>query len=375
MSPFLIGVFGSIEMFYLAGMCAIALLLGLIYTATVRLDLAVARSASPARLRAGSPARVDLQLDNKSRRRTPTMTVQDRVQKTQGAVLALAPISHKQPAKVAYRLPASRRGPIEIGPLSLTMGDPLGLTKTTVVASGSVELLVHPELMALSPLKAVAGRDPLAEQRRARSLANSGDEFFALRPYMVGDELRRVHWPASARSTGELVVRQDEKPRTGRVTVILDQQADHYDEDGFERAVSAALSALYAAWNGEDALRFSTSSNPSGVDLVTRSELSAVDARLSYVQPLEVDSLAATLEPACRFHGGGTLVIVTGALGGESQSAIARARRAFGRVIVVATQRSSDQTQSDLANVIFHDGAGDFIEGWRKHLEALSVTR
>jgi uncharacterized protein (DUF58 family) len=368
-------VFGSIEMFYLAGMCATALLLGLIYTATVRLDLAVARSASPVRLRTGSPARVDLQIDNKSRRRTPTMTVQDRVQKTQGAVLALAPISHKTPAKVAYRLPASRRGPIEIGPLSLTMGDPLGLTKTTVVASGSVELLVHPELFALKPLKAVAGHDPLAEQRRARSLANSGYEFFALRPYMVGDELRRVHWPASARSTGELVVRQDERPRTGRVTVVLDQQADHYDEDGFERAVSAALSALYAAWNGEDALRFSTSSNPNGVDLVTRAELAAVDARLAHVQLLDIKSLGVTLEAACRFHGGGTLVVVTGNLSTESHAALARARRAFGRVIVIASQRHTDLHKADWANVIFHDGENDFVDAWRRHLDALSVAR
>lgn len=244
-------IFGSIEMFYLAGMCATALLIGIIYTATIRLDLAVSRSASPAKLRAGSPARVDLQLDNRSRRPTPTMTVQDRVQKTQGAVLALAPISRRSPAKVAYRLPASRRGPIEIGPLSLTLGDPLGLTKTTVVASGSVELLVHPHLITLSKVKSAAGRDPLAEQRRAHSIANSGDEFFALRPYIVGDEMKRVNWPATARR-GELVVRQDERPRTGRVTVVLDHQNTSYDDAGFERAVSAALSALYAAWNGED---------------------------------------------------------------------------------------------------------------------------
>ena len=255
------------------------------------------------------------------------------------------------------------------------MGDPLGLTKTTVVASGSVELLVHPELLALKALKAVAGRDPLAEQRRARSLANSGDEFFALRPYMVGDELRRVHWPASARSTGELIVRQDEKPRTGRVTVILDQQSDHYDEDGFERAVSAALSALYAAWNGEDALRFSTSSNPTGVDLGTRTELNAVDSRLSYVQPLDVESLGVTLEAACRFHGGGTLVVVTGNLSAESHTALARARRAFGRVIVVASQRPIELNEADWTDVIFHDGENDFVEAWRKHLEALSVAR
>lgn len=372
-------IFGAIELFYLAGMCAAALLLALTYTATIRLDLAVSRSASPARLRAGSPARVDLQLDNKSWRKTPTMTVQDRVQRTQGAVLALAPISSGQPAKVAYRLPASRRGPIEIGPLSLTLGDPLGLTKITVVASGSVEVLVHPALINLTKLRASAGRDPLAEQRRARSVANTGNEFFALRPYAVGDELRRVHWPATARR-GELVVRQDEKPRTGRVTVVLDHQSKAYDDDGFERAVSAALSAMYAAWNGDDALRFANSANPMGIDLNTRSELTAVDGRLAYLERVADGSLAETLETASRFYGGGSLVVVTSVLDAEAIHALDRAKRGFGRMIVITTQSAQAHGLPaglpDLSlHSVSHDGKHDFAEEWRKHVEAMAVTR
>jgi hypothetical protein len=371
-------IFGSIEMFYLAGMCAAALVIGVIYTATIRLDLAVSRSASPAKLRAGSPARVDLQLDNRSRRPTPTMTVQDRVQKTQGAVLALAPISRRTPAKVAYRLPASRRGPIEIGPLSLTLGDPLGLTKTTVVASGQVELLVHPQLIPLTKLRSSAGRDPLAEQRRAHSIADSGDEFFALRPYSVGDELKRVHWPATARR-GELVVRQDERPKTGRVTVVLDHQSGAYDDESFERAITGALSALYAAWNGEDALRFANSANPMGVDLNTMSELTAIDGRLAYLERVSSGSLAETLETAGRFNGGGTLVVVTSAVNDESAIALERAQRGFGRMIIVTTlanaQSQISQYPKLAKHVLAHDGVNDFAEQWRLHVDALVVSR
>lgn len=365
-------------MFYLAGMCAAALVIGLLYTATIRLDLAVSRSASPAKLRAGSPARVDLQLENRSRRPTPTMTVQDRVQKTQGAVLALAPISRRTPAKVAYRLPASRRGPIEIGPLSLTLGDPLGLTKTTVVASGQVELLVHPHLIQLSKLRASAGRDPLAEQRRAHAIADHGDEFFALRPYVVGDELKRVHWPATARR-GELVVRQDERPKTGRVTVVLDHQRGVYDYESFERAISGALSALYAAWNGEDALRFVTSANPMGVDLNTSSELAAIDGRLAHLTEVLNGSLAETLEAAGRFNGGGALVVVTPAINDESAIALERAQRGFGRLLIVTTLPDSQARNArypKLAqHVLTHDGVSDFAEQWRLHVDAMAVSR
>jgi len=45
-----------------------------------------------------------------------------------------------------------------------------------------------------------------------------GDDFYALRPYVVGDDMRKVHWPSTARRD-ELMVRQDELPWQGRVTI------------------------------------------------------------------------------------------------------------------------------------------------------------
>ena len=43
-----------------------------------------------------------------------------------------------------------------------------------------------------------------------------GEEFFALSPYQEGDDLRRVHWPSSAR-TATWMIRQNQSQMTRRI--------------------------------------------------------------------------------------------------------------------------------------------------------------
>jgi uncharacterized protein (DUF58 family) len=359
-------ILGLLELFVLAAMGAVALVLAALYTATVRLDLGVGRTASPARLRAGSPARIDLALQNKGRRSTPLISAHDSVQGSRGAALLLAPIAPKRDARIAYRLPTSRRGVVKVGPLDLTLGDPLGLTQAKVRAAEITNLMVHPHLIELRPLVAIAGHDPTADQQPIRSLANSGDEFFALRPYVVGDELRLVNWRASARSD-DLVVRQEERPKTGRVTVVLDRRKEVYDRDGFERAVSAALSALHSGFRGGDSLRFLTSAGPAVTDIRGRSDLDSVDEQLALIDMTESASLIRTLEEQTRIGRGGTLVVVTGELTQHLDTALSRSRRTFGLVVTISCQPPpSPRTPS----VIYHDGHEDFPTSWKRAVSA-----
>ncbi len=358
---FVIGrLFGSSEMFYLAAICAFALVFSVIFTATARLDLTVSRLANPSRMRAGAPARIDLGLKNQGNRRTPVLRVQDHVQNSAGASLLLAPIDTGAESRIAYRLPTRRRGRLDVGPLDLTLGDPLGLTSSTIRASDQVTLVVHPQLVDLGVLHARAGHDPTADQQPIRALATGGDEFFALRPYVIGDELRRVHWRATAR-TGELVVKQEERPRTGRVTVVLDRRRSVYDEEGFERAVSAALSALHAGWRGDDALRFLTSASPGFTDIRSRGELDAVDEQLAMIGTTESASLVRTIDEITRVGRGGTLILVTGIPTEELGAAIQGARRSFGLVQTIVCQAA---VTSSLADAIVHDGETDFPAAW-----------
>lgn len=252
---------------------------------------------------------------------------------------------------------------IDVGPLDLRFGDPLGLTRGTVRASDKISLVVHPELIDLGALHAIAGHDPTADQQPIRALASGGDEFFALRPYVIGDELRRVHWRASAR-TGELVVRQDERPRTGRVTVLLDLRRTGYDDAGFERAVSAALSALYAGWRGDDALRFVTSGTAAISDIRSRHELDAIDEQLATITTTESASLVRSIEGLTKVGRGGTLVVITGTPTSELSMSLDRARRTFGAVTTVICQACPEPP----VNSIVYDGSTSLAPLWRERM-------
>lgn len=354
-------LFGADELLILSAMQLVALLVAVSMAASTRLDLAISRTANPARLRAGTPARIDVAVSNRARRSTPILLAIDHISGTPGASLHLAPIKGGATAPIAYRLPTAKRGLIDVGPLDLRYGDPLGLTRGSVRASDLITLVVHPELVDLGALHAIAGHDPTADQQPIRALATGGDEFFALRPYVIGDELRRVHWRASAR-TGELVVRQDERPRTGRVTVLLDVRRSSYDESGFERAVSAALSALYAGWRGDDSLRFLTTATSAITDIRSRHELDAVDEQLATITTSESASLVRSIESLTRMGRGGTLVVVTGMPTAELPLALDRARRTFGVVTTIMCQQNEDPP----AGSITYDGSTPLNALWRQ---------
>jgi uncharacterized protein (DUF58 family) len=225
-------------------------------------------------------------------------------------------------------------------------------------------LTVHAELIELDALQALAGRDPTADQHKRRTLASGGDEFFALRPYVSGDELRRVHWRASAR-TGDLVVKQEERPRTGRVTVLLDRQVLTYPDDSFERAVSAALSCLHAAWRSDDALRFATSGTSRFADIRSRSELDAIDEQLALISPTDNASLITSIDELGRVGHGGTLVVVTGRPSHDLGRSLDAAQRWFGTVLTIVCVADHAETPPDA--IVFTDPAS-LVSQWRDRL-------
>lgn len=363
-------VLGLLEMFILAAMGAAALIFAAVYTATAHLDLGVHRTATPARLRAGSPARIDLTIRNQGRRWTPLIHAHDSVQGSRGASLMLASIRPGHHAHIAYRLPTQRRGVLKVGPLDLVLGDPMGLTQARLRAAEVTTLMVHPYLMELKALTAIAGRDPTADQQPKRALANAGDEFFALRPYVMGDELKRVNWRASARSD-DLVVRQEERPKTGRITVILDRRQEVYDYDGFERAVSAALSALHSGFRGGDALRFLTSASSTVTDVRSRADLDAIDEQLALVSTTESASLVRSMEEQTKLGRGGTLVVITGQLTDHIEKVVARARRTFGLVIMISCQRPSG---AGVPWAVYHDGQTDLPAAWQRAMLPSTIS-
>ncbi|MBK8333189.1 MAG: hypothetical protein IPL07_12595 [Acidimicrobiaceae bacterium] len=74
----------------------------------------------------GEPARVDLQVANRSQARTPRLKLWEPVGDKGGAPMQLAPLGPGEAVSAAYRVPTTRRGVLRTGPLRAERTDPLG---------------------------------------------------------------------------------------------------------------------------------------------------------------------------------------------------------------------------------------------------------
>ncbi|MGH2682657.1 MAG: DUF58 domain-containing protein [Actinomycetota bacterium] len=244
------------------------------------------RRLSLSRAFPGARVRVELEVRNVGRSRTGVLLLEDRLPAGLGraarAVLGGIPPRGKQ--TVSYSVQCRSRGRFRIGPLTAYVTDPFGLARTTIALPGQDDLIVYPEVEELEPPhSASAGGGPGTS--RARHLLRAGEDFYTMRQYEVGDDLRRIHWPSVAK-TGELMIRQHEAARRAAATVFLDTRARILPAgDPFERAVSAAASIAAAYTRAGYALRFSTpdlAPGTMGVDdiLETLALVEHSDARL-----------------------------------------------------------------------------------------------
>ena len=84
-----------------------------------------------------------------------------------------------------------------------------------------------------------------AEGAIPHMVALHGEDDVSIRSYRDGDDLRRIHWPATAK-TGELMVRQEDRPARRRAAIVLDSRARGHHGSGtsgsFEWAVTACAS-------------------------------------------------------------------------------------------------------------------------------------
>ena len=331
----------GIGQLYVFGTATLLLVIGaLAYVHLVRIHLEVNRQVHPARVYAGATSRVRIRIRNIRRRRTPLRRSDDPVSDTNGAHMVLAPLGAGAAETCSYRLPTERRGIVHVGPLRIVIADPFGLAQSAVTAAARVQVTVFPRVDPVQPVPFTAGHDPLAGARQPNALGRSGDDFYALRPYVMGDDLRRIHWPSTARHD-ELLVRQHEQPWQGRTTVILDVDAAPHDPDSFEEAVSAAASIVSANSQRRDLVRLVTSDGTDTGFGAGRSHLEAMLECLAVADALPGSNVPAVLEMLQRGPGtGGSLVTIIGQATEETLAALRQASRRLGSLTVVVIEPS-----------------------------------
>jgi len=209
-----------------------------------RHDLAATRRLSSRRVFPGTRVRVDLDLRNRGRRRTSLLLLEDRLPSTLGtpARAVTGEIRPGAGTTVSYHLTPRVRGRYAVGPLSTWAADPFDLVRQRIDFGDRHDLVVYPAVEDLGPAPSAA---PIggAGDSSTRQLFRTGEDFYTMRGYEIGDDLRKIHWPSVAR-TGELMIRQDEAVRRASAVMLLDTRASALGDwpEAFERAVSVAAS-------------------------------------------------------------------------------------------------------------------------------------
>ncbi len=207
-----------------------------------RYRLALVRQVSPELVAAGQPARVQLALTNEGRTPTGVLLLEDQVPYVLGTRprFVLEGIGHGWRRHVTYQVRSDVRGRFEIGPMTVRVCDPFGMVELGRAFRTTSSLTVTPRTVPL-PTIPLGGARTGSGDNRPRAFATGSAEDVTVREYRHGDELRRVHWPSSAR-TGELMVRREEQPWQSRATLFLDNRITAHRGQGIASSLEAAVS-------------------------------------------------------------------------------------------------------------------------------------
>ena len=333
-------LFGIEELFPVAAASLVLVVASRIWVGLRRWDVQVVRHIRPARVPAGASARVELAVSNHSGRRSPVLSARDPFDGgKRWARFLIAPLDPGEVRLAAYSLPTTRRGVFQLGPLQLELSDPFGLARVARVGSPTSALTVHPRVDAIRSRHVPSDPDP--DTRVPLPLVGRiGDEFYALREYRTGDDLRRVHWAATARSDA-LMIRQPENLLQGRVTVAVDLRTAVHDPASLEAVLSAAASVVMASVRNRVHVRLATTNSAPTVFGSTAMHSSAIMDLLAAAQMHRGTNLSDDLrlgpEP-----GPIALITTTAAPPGEL-GLIARVGERGGTTIVAFERPSADQ--------------------------------
>ena len=172
------------------------------------------------------------------------------------ATVANQPFGRTQVRTVIPRLRRGERGTAHLSPaddaardlrhrtIEVTRRDPFDLFRVSRRHGRTERIWVYPRVLGFHPLP--AGQTRHLEGPSSDTSPQGNITFHRLRDYVVGDDLRLVHWRSSAR-TGTLVVKHNVDTSQPYSVVVLDQRPGRYTEEAFESAVDVAASVLVAS--------------------------------------------------------------------------------------------------------------------------------
>lgn len=355
---------GVAELYVVAAAAIVLLVLAVVVVRMSSGAVIVRRRVSVPRLHVGHTAEVVVELRNAARLPAPLLLAEDDCHPSLGtATRVVVPgLSSGQTTGFRYPVTGSVRGRWTVGPMTIRVRDPFGLAERARRDTTRTDVVVYPVVEPLGG-GSVEGAHHGSGTSRTRRLFTTGDEFFTMREYVQGDDLRQVHWPSTAhRQT--LMVRQQEQAWEARATVFLDTRAAAHvgggAESTLERAVSVAASSLRELSRAGYGLRLVT---PDDTRVPPDATWQVLFDQLAELHVSRVHALGPALEPLRADGRSGLLLSVLGPLSGGGDVAAApdvrallRAGRSYGgRATIVcqdAARGSSSASARDLTNVL-----------------------
>jgi uncharacterized protein (DUF58 family) len=272
-------------------------LLATLFVQWNRLRLDVRRQVSPNRVFPDAPVTVMLTVQNHGPGILPFLLLEDALPPglARPARVVVGGVPARNEQAVSYRIVPRLRGQYSLGPTLMWITDPFGLARIRIESAATGRLVVYPRVEDV-PASEMAPRGTGRGDSKARELHRSAAEFYTMREYVVGDDLRRIHWPSVAR-TQQLMIRQDEATRRSAATIVLDNRAatlGPVGSPGFERAVSIAASIGRSLAAAGFALHFATMDAPS--EPVSEERLLEILAALDHSRQRDVTSALSALK-------------------------------------------------------------------------------
>lgn len=317
--------------FAIVGAVLVVLVLAAGFYVIRRPAVRIERQISPPRVTKGLPAIAYLHMENRSRRSLPAL-VATQPYGTMEVKTLLPRLLGGQSGVRTYRLPTTRRGIFPIGPVEIVRGDPFGFARRVQRYTGDDEIWVTPRVLGFHPLPTGIARTlegPISDVAQEGTIT-----FHRLREYVVGDDLRMVHWRSVAK-TGKLVVRHNIDNPQPFTVVLLDIRPSRYSPESFEHAIDVAASVAACASTGKSPVELRTTAG-TRVGGERSLEPIAIMDHLTALSPEGSGSLTSELLRLRRERGGTALVVVSGVMEPEELPAVASLRHRFQRLVVIS---------------------------------------
>lgn len=311
-----------------------------IFVRTRRPHLDIGRRLGSATVHDGDTTTITLLINNESKRAASYLTIDDNINSLGTATFECARLAGGGLTTATYRVTCRPRGVYRVGPTEVRNGDPFGLAQLRIGTGPVDRIVVYPAIESLSGFPIVRGQDPAMQASRPEHARRGGEDFYTLREYQRGDDLRRVHWPSSAR-TDELMIRQLETPWQSRALVLLDVRSGSYESTAaFEKAVSGAATIVtHLVSAGFDADLWAGDAEP-----IDASRYGSAMERLAMVKPdsgIDIEAVASRIRQK---GGGGALVIVTGLADRPLLSVQQLLARDYPTTVLMGASDSTSQT-------------------------------